>query len=118
MLLGRLTGRDDVVFGVTVAGRPAEIAGIETMVGLFINTVPLRVRVPPEKPVLALLRGCRRRQSRLLRAPASGADGDPELQPDSGELFDTLVVFENYPLDRRRRFRRTRVCGCGSVDGR
>ena len=44
VLLGRLTGRDDVVFGVTVAGRPAELAGVEHMVGLFINTLPLRMR--------------------------------------------------------------------------
>ena len=47
ILLGRLTGRDDVVFGVTVAGRPPEVAGIETMVGLFINTLPLRVSCRP-----------------------------------------------------------------------
>ena len=47
MLLGRLSGRDDVVFGVTVAGRPAELAGVEHMVGLFINTLPLRMRLPP-----------------------------------------------------------------------
>ena len=47
MLLGRLSGRDDVVFGVTVAGRPAELAGVEQMVGLFINTLPLRMRLPP-----------------------------------------------------------------------
>ena len=45
MLLGRLSGRDDVVFGVTVAGRPAELAGVEQMVGLFINTLPLRMRL-------------------------------------------------------------------------
>ena len=51
ILLGRLTGRDDVVFGVTVAGRPPEIAGIEQMVGLFINTLPLRVRLPAGKPL-------------------------------------------------------------------
>ena len=56
ILLGRLTGRDDVVFGVTVAGRPAELAGIESMVGLFINTLPLRMGLPPEQPLLALLR--------------------------------------------------------------
>src|SRR5262249_32570176 len=43
ILLGRLTGSDDVVFGVTVAGRPPEIAGVESMVGLFINTLPVRV---------------------------------------------------------------------------
>ena len=53
ILLGRLTGRDDVVFGITVAGRPPEIAGIESMVGLFINTLPLRVRLPASKPLLA-----------------------------------------------------------------
>jgi non-ribosomal peptide synthetase component F len=50
ILLGRLIGRRDVVFGVTVAGRPPEIAGIESMVGLFINTLPLRVKLPPSKP--------------------------------------------------------------------
>ena len=55
MLLGRLLGRDDVVFGVTVAGRPPEIAGIERMVGLFINTLPLRMKLPPALPLLALL---------------------------------------------------------------
>src|SRR5207302_6463420 len=42
VLLGRLTGRDDVVFGVTVAGRTPELDGVESMVGLFINTLPLR----------------------------------------------------------------------------
>ena len=47
ILLWKLTGRQDVVFGVTVAGRPAEIPGIETMVGLFINTLPVRVRLRP-----------------------------------------------------------------------
>ena len=56
VLLGRLTGRDDVVFGVTVAGRPPEIAGIETMVGLFINTVPLRMRLRAGQPLRALLK--------------------------------------------------------------
>ena len=56
VLLGRLTGRDDVVFGVTVAGRPAELAGVERMVGLFINTLPLRLRLPPQLPLSELLR--------------------------------------------------------------
>jgi hypothetical protein len=47
VLLGRLTGRSDVVFGATVAGRPAELDGVESMIGLFINTVPVRVRCAP-----------------------------------------------------------------------
>ena len=60
VLLGRLTGQDDVVFGVTVSGRPAELAGIERMVGLFINTVPLRIRLRPGDTLAGLLAGSRR----------------------------------------------------------
>ena len=56
ILLGRLTGRDDVVFGVTVAGRAPEIAGIESMVGLFINTLPLRVKLASERPLAVFCR--------------------------------------------------------------
>src|SRR5262249_10192195 len=66
MLLGRMSGRDDVVFGVTVAGRPSEIAGIESMVGLFINTLPLRIKLPPSQPLLELLRQVQDSQSRLI----------------------------------------------------
>src|SRR5258708_27250096 len=66
ILLGRLSGRDDVVFGITVAGRPPEIAGIESMVGLFINTLPLRVRLPSAKPLLAPLRELQDSQSLLI----------------------------------------------------
>ena len=118
ILLGRLTGRDDVVFGVTVAGRPAEIAGIETMVGLFINTLPLRLKLPPAKPFVDLLKELQDSQSRLIAHQQLGL---AEIQglAGLGELFDTLTVFENYPVDdggpggrgRRpasRRHRRTR----------
>ena len=66
ILLGRLTGRDDVVFGITVAGRPPEIAGIERMVGLFINTLPLRVRLPASKPLIAVMKELQDGQSRLM----------------------------------------------------
>ena len=98
MLLGRLTGRDDVVFGITVAGRPPEIAGIESMVGLFINTLPLRVKLPPDKPLGDLLSELQDGQSRLM---AHQHVGLAEIQglAGLGELFDTLVVFENYPVD-------------------
>ena len=97
ILLGRLTSREDVVFGVTVAGRPPEIAGIERMVGLFINTLPLRVRLAPSTPLLALLREVQEGQSRLMAHQHLGLS---EIQglAGLGELFDTLVVFENYPV--------------------
>ena len=101
ILLGRLTGRDDVVFGITVAGRPPETAGIESMVGLFINTLPLRVRLAPDQPLGSLLAQLQDRQSALM---AHQHVGLAEIQglAGLGELFDTLVVFENYPVDRSR----------------
>jgi Condensation domain/Phosphopantetheine attachment site len=98
ILLGRLTGRDDVVFGVTVAGRPPEIAGIETMVGLFINTLPLRTKLAPAKPLLQLLKELQDSQSMLIAYQHLGL-AEIQSLAGLGELFDTLVVFENYPVD-------------------
>ena len=91
VLLGRLTGRSDVVFGVTVAGRPAELAGVESMVGLFINTLPLRLRVAPELALSGLLRQAQASQADLM---AHGQLGLSEIQrlAGIGELFDTLLV--------------------------
>ncbi len=98
ILLGRLTGRADVVFGVTVAGRPPEIAGVEGMVGLFINTLPLRVRLAPATPLAELLEAVQAGQSRLMAHPYLGLAEIQQLA-GVGELFDTLTVFENYPVD-------------------
>ena len=100
ILLGRLTGRDDVVFGVTVAGRPPEIAGIERMVGLFINTLPLRVQAAAGAAAAASC--CSEVQDGQSRLMAHQHLGLAEIQQLAGlgELFDTLVVFENYPVDR------------------
>ena len=77
ILLGRLSGRDDVVFGVTVAGRPAELAGVEQMVGLFINTLPLRMALPPQLPLSELLRRTQEQPVGADGAPACGARRDP-----------------------------------------
>ncbi|HEX6640691.1 MAG TPA: amino acid adenylation domain-containing protein, partial [Thermoanaerobaculia bacterium] len=99
ILLGRLTGRDDVVFGVAVSGRPAELAGVEQMVGLFINTLPLRVQLRPAESLASLLEGIQQSQSRLLAFQHTGL---AEIQRAIGQtdLFDTMLVFDNYPLDR------------------
>ncbi|MGA4844594.1 condensation domain-containing protein [Streptomyces sp. G45] len=98
VVLGRLTGRDDVVFGTTVSGRPPEVAGIETMVGLFINTVPVRVRLRPAEPLLETLRRVQDEQTRLQAHQQIGL-ADIQRLAGTGELFDTTMVFENYPLD-------------------
>ena len=97
ILLGRLTGRDDVVFGVTVAGRPPELPGIESMVGLFINTLPLRLKLPPGQKLCDLLAQLQDSQSALMAHQHLGL-ADIQAQAGLGELFDTLVVFENYPV--------------------
>ena len=97
VLLGRLTGRDDVVFGATVAGRSPELTGAESMIGLFINTIPVRVRVRPEESTAALLDRLQDEQSRLIAHQHLGL-ADIQRAAGLGELFDTLVVFESYPV--------------------
>ncbi|MBM0274432.1 amino acid adenylation domain-containing protein [Micromonospora sp. STR1s_6] len=96
ILLGRLTGRDDVLFGETVSGRPADLPGVERMVGLFSNTVPVRVRVDPQRSLLAIVTELQERKAELL---AHHYLGLTDLQRLAGlsTLFDTAVVFENFP---------------------
>ncbi|MDL2082189.1 amino acid adenylation domain-containing protein [Streptomyces sp. GXMU-J15] len=98
LLLGALTGRDDIVFGTTVSGRPPELPGIESMVGLFINTVPVRIRLDSTETLLDLLTRIQREQTDLLDHQYLSL---AEIQHTAGigELFDTTTVFENYPLD-------------------
>ncbi|HSK79934.1 MAG TPA: amino acid adenylation domain-containing protein, partial [Thermoanaerobaculia bacterium] len=102
LLLARYSGEDDVVFGVTVSGRLAPVQGIESMVGLFINTLPLRVRVDPGAPLAVWLRGIQEMHGELLQhehAPlvdVQGWSGVPRGQP----LFESIVVFQNFPLER------------------
>jgi amino acid adenylation domain-containing protein/non-ribosomal peptide synthase protein (TIGR01720 family) len=93
LLLADLTGRDDVVFGATVSGRSPDIPGVQRVVGLLINTVPVRVRLRPGEPVSALLERVQREQAALLAHHHLG------LQHIGPELIDTAIVFENYPLD-------------------
>ncbi|GLW64278.1 hypothetical protein Arub01_25220 [Actinomadura rubrobrunea] len=97
VLASALTGRDDVVFGVTVSGRPPEVAGVEDMVGLFINTVPVRMRIDPGAGLARLLAESQRRQMDLS---AHHYLDLAEIQGVTGfrELFDSIVVFENYPV--------------------
>jgi len=104
VLLSRYSGEEDVVFGVTVAGRPAELVGAEAMVGLFINTLPVRVRVPPDTGLLAWLKEL---QTRLVEvrqyeySPLAQVQGWSAV-PRGMPLFESLVVFENYPVDTAR----------------
>ncbi|MEV4562044.1 amino acid adenylation domain-containing protein, partial [Kitasatospora sp. NPDC049285] len=97
LVLGRHLGRSDVVFGGTVSGRPPELPGVETIVGLLINTLPVRVTWQPGATLAELFTVLQDHQSGLtphqhvqLAAIQTGAG--------LGELFDTTTVFENFPL--------------------
>ncbi|MFJ6074072.1 amino acid adenylation domain-containing protein [Streptomyces sp. NPDC093065] len=98
LLLGLLTGREDVVFGITVSGRPADLDGSESMIGLFINTVPARITARPGDTPAALVAGTAARQAALMDHQDESLS---EILRAAGhrELFDTLVLFENYPVD-------------------
>lgn len=98
LLLSRTTGRTDVVFGTTVSGRPPELPGVEDMVGLFINTLPVRVRIDPAEPLVALLERTQAEQARLMDHQHLGL-AEIQRLAGLGDLFDTTTVFENYPLD-------------------
>jgi amino acid adenylation domain-containing protein/non-ribosomal peptide synthase protein (TIGR01720 family) len=99
VLLARMTGQNDVIFGITVSGRNAELPGIERMLGLLINTVPMRVQLQPEESLMSLLARIQAAQARMIAVQHVRL---PEIQRQAGlgVLFDTITVFENYPLDR------------------
>ena len=99
LLLSRWSGQDDVLFGVTVAGRPAEIGGIERTVGLFINTLPLRVRLDSKGDTgawLARLLATNLELQDLQFTPASRIREWSEV-PAAEPLYESLLVFENQP---------------------
>ncbi|NMN94232.1 amino acid adenylation domain-containing protein [Antrihabitans stalactiti] len=98
LLLALLTGRTDVVFGGTVSGRPPQLAGVEDMVGLFINTVPVRVELNPAETVTELLVRIQSNQATMLDHQHIGL-ADIHQAVGLPELFDTLTVFESYPID-------------------
>ena len=97
LLLSRLTDCSDVVFGVTVSGRPAELAGVETMIGLFINTVPLRVQLDEAAGVADQCRTVQRNAA-MLREHSYLGHAQLRALGGVGEMFDTLLVYENFPM--------------------
>jgi amino acid adenylation domain-containing protein len=92
VLLGRHARCDEVVFGCTVSGRPAELDGAGEMAGLFINTQPLRVAMPGALPVAQWLRGLQQQAARQRQF-------DYLPLAEMPARFDSIVVFENYPVD-------------------
>src|ERR671933_1287063 len=101
LLLSRYSGQEDVVFGATTSGRPADLAGVESMVGLFINTLPMRVSVSPQADLLSWLQQLQSQQIKLRQyeySPLIQVQGWSDV-PKGLPLFESIVVFENYPID-------------------
>lgn len=99
MLLSRYSQSTDLLFGITVSGRPSDLAGVETMIGLFINSLPVRVKIEPGMPLIDWLRQLQVQQSELMHYSYSAL---VDIQtwsnlPQGLPLFDSLIVFENYP---------------------
>ncbi|WDG27013.1 amino acid adenylation domain-containing protein [Streptomyces sp. CA-278952] len=97
LVLSWTTGRADVVFGATVSGRPAELPGMERMVGLLLNTVPVRVAVDARASLRELAVRLQREQSALVEHQYVSL-AEIQRWAGHGELFDTATVFENYPV--------------------
>ncbi|MGW0845437.1 amino acid adenylation domain-containing protein [Streptomyces sp. NPDC002787] len=97
VLLGRLTGRRDVVFGAVNSGRPADLPGVESMVGSFLNTLPVRVVLDPARTFPEILADLQDQQFALAEHQHLGL---AEVQRLTGaqELFDTVVTYNNYPM--------------------
>ncbi|WP_143833077.1 non-ribosomal peptide synthetase, partial [Nocardiopsis sinuspersici] len=103
LLLSAHSGDTDVVFGATTSGRPADQHGVESAVGIFINTLPVRVRITPHTPVNTWLHELQERQVAARQydyLPLPRIQGEAGLPGDT-QLFDSLVVFENYPVDEQ-----------------
>ncbi|BAY37781.1 amino acid adenylation domain-containing protein [Nostoc sp. NIES-2111] len=101
LLLCRYSQETDVVFGATVSGRPPSLIGVESMVGIFINTLPVRVQVAAETEVLALLKDLQTQQVESEQYSYSSLVDIQGLSdvPRGTPLFESLVVFDNYPVD-------------------
>jgi amino acid adenylation domain-containing protein len=101
LLLSRYSGEHDVVFGVTAAGRPTDLREADSMIGLFINTLPARVQIADAEPAVSWLQHLQEQQAEQrhyeytplaqVQRWREGARGE--------SLFESIVVFENYPVD-------------------
>ncbi len=96
LVLARTTGTRDLVFGAVVSGRPHDLPGAQEMVGLFINTLPVRVRLRDGESVADLMTRVQDEQSHLVTHHHARL-AEIQKAAGAGELFDTVLAFENFP---------------------
>ncbi|SFX17664.1 amino acid adenylation domain-containing protein [Thermoactinomyces sp. DSM 45891] len=103
VMLQRYSGSDDVTFGLTVSGRPDEMQGVDQTVGLFINTVPVRVTTESQQTVAELMSEVHKQSVEMKEyeyLPLTDIHSAAKLRGNES-LFDHILVFENYPLDQK-----------------
>ena len=101
ILLGRYSGEEEIVFGATRACRRSSVAGAEAMVGIFINTLPVRARVTPDRPLIAWLQELRASQIAVRpyeHTPLTKVQEWSDV-PRGTPLFESLLMFDNASLD-------------------
>ncbi len=118
LLLNRYSGETEVVYGATVSGRPPELAGVEEMVGLFINTLPVRIEVSAQEALLSWLK---KTQAQLVEIRQYEYTPLVEIQrwseiPAGSSLFESIIVFENYPLPEQEQDSGLDICDVHSED--
>ena len=102
LLLSRYSGETDVVYGVTVSGRPTDLVKAESIVGMFINTLPVRVAIDAEESLLSWLKKIQSQLAEIQQyeySPLIEVQGWSQV-PRGVPLFESILVFENYPVDR------------------
>jgi non-ribosomal peptide synthetase component F len=102
LLLSSLTGREDIVFGVVVSGRSAPVAEVESIVGLFINTLPARATITTGADLTVWLKQLQAQQAEISQyeySPLARVQAWSEVERGQ-PLFESIFVFENYPLGR------------------
>jgi amino acid adenylation domain-containing protein/non-ribosomal peptide synthase protein (TIGR01720 family) len=101
LVLSRLTGERDILFGATNSGRSTALPGIDRALGLFINTLPVRIQVDEEAPVLSWLKRVQEQQLELRQhehTPLVRVQGWSDVARGT-PLFESLFILENYPVD-------------------
>lgn len=100
IFLSRYCGEDDILFGVTVSGRPADLPQSEMMIGLLINTLPIRIKINPENSIENSLKELQSQQIEIHQyeySPLIQIHGWSDI-PRGQNIFESIIIFENYPI--------------------
>ncbi|MEO1619995.1 MAG: alpha/beta fold hydrolase [Cyanobacteria bacterium J06632_3] len=102
IILSECSGQSDVLFGATVSGRQADLAGIESVVGLLINVLPVRVQVSAQRSLIDWLQVLQTKQAKISAYAYASPTQIQSWSECSERLFNSLLVIENYPIQKKK----------------